>query len=373
MTAPGAVLGRLAVAAALAASAGGAVADAQGAAPADSADAGVRLVRGGEVLVPRPDGGYDRTVFRTLPDTTVRIVAGGDSVRLPADVLLDVARAYDGAVPLSPPVTRAGYDVEDGQISLYFSRRVPVVVVLGALALLAALALAFAVWAVVRIRRDARRKAELRAFRETLAAGREAERLRLARELHDGPLQEFHAVRLAVASGGGGPGLEADLLGAIRDVRRVVEDLRPPALDAYGLRAGLAGLATRFGRRYPDVAVAADVGEGPVGLDPDDQVAVYRVCQEALANVGRHAGASSVRVRYGEGGGRFTLEVADDGAGFDPSLPAPDGHFGLAGARERAEAIGAVLAVESAPGRGTRVALSGRVPAAPEPRGVRAR
>ena len=198
--------------------------------------------------------------------------------------------------------------------------------------------------------RDARRQ-----------AAREAERLRLAQDLHDGPLQDLHAVRMSVAAGARPDDVEADLLGVARAIRGVVENLRPPALAAYGLRGGLESLADTFARRNPEITVTADLA--PDSLAAPVQLAVYRVAQEALTNVAQHAGAGAVQIAYREADGRYTLEVRDDGAGFDPDAVPLEDRYGLAGAEERADALGAVLAVESCPGAGAVVTMSG--PAGP--------
>ena len=260
-----------------------------------------------------------------------------------------------------------GYDVEDGELTFYYGRRLPLGVVFGLLALGVAALVALGVWAAFRIRRDARRKAELAAFRETLASGREDERLRLARELHDGPLQEFNAVRLALEAIGAPKDLRADLLAAIQEVRGVVQDLRPPALERGGLDEALEGLAVRFRRRHPGLYVEAEIDGDGSTLPREDQLAVYRVCQEALTNVAKHGDASAVWVGYREAGGAFVLTVEDDGVGFDssPGAAASAGRFGLAGIRERAEAIGAEVGVASRQGNGTRLTLAcGAVPSA---------
>ena len=262
----------------------------------------------------------------------------------------------------APLVSQRGYGVEDGELTFYYGRRLPLGVVFGLLALGVAALVALGVWAAFRIRRDARRKAELAAFRETLASGREDERLRLARELHDGALQEFNAVRLALEATGAPEVLRADLLAAIQEVRGVVQDLRPPALERGGLGEALEGLAVRFRRRHPGLYVEAEVDGDGSTLPREDQLAVYRVCQEALTNVAKHGNASAVWVGYREVGGEFVLTVEDDGVGFDPSRDAAAlvGHFGLAGIRERAEAIGADVRLASRRGRGTTLTLACR-------------
>jgi signal transduction histidine kinase len=107
------------------------------------------------------------------------------------------------------------------------------------------------------------------------------------------------------------------------------------------------------GRTRVPVALTVD-GQRP--LPPDVQMALYRIAQEGLHNVAKHAGASAVALSLRAGPGGVDLHIGDDGRGFDPVIAAPE-RFGLRIMRERADAIGATLAVDSAPGRGTRVVV----------------
>ena len=104
-----------------------------------------------------------------------------------------------------------------------------------------------------------------------------------------------------------------------------------------------------------EVALRAD---GAPRLDPDAESEIFRVAQEALQNAVRHANAGRIEVRLADGDGRLVLEVSDDGAGFDPGDPAlRSRRLGLTSMEERAAALGGALAIDSAPGRGTRVRL----------------
>ena len=304
--------------------------------------------------------------FETQPDSSVLIRSNrGDSLRIEPYHLRQIAAAYGGDLTGADADVRGGFDVQDGAVQLYYARRIPVWVALAALGVLGALAVAFAVWALRRIARDARRKAELQAYRETLASARENERLRLAREIHDGPLQALHALRLRAAD----PDAEADLLASIRELRRIIEGLRPPDLDRYSLADAVGALVQRFEAAYPAVEVTAHVRADDGAVERYDEavrLAIYRLAQEALNNAGEHAGAHCVGLTFDAGPERYRLEVEDDGVGFDPDTP-PDGdrsHFGLVGMAERAEAVAADLAVVSKPGHGTRLRLEG-VPSRP--------
>jgi signal transduction histidine kinase len=135
-------------------------------------------------------------------------------------------------------------------------------------------------------------------------------------------------------------------------MRLLLFELRPPLLQERGLAAALrtrlravearAGLATAF------------EGEDADRLRPETEQELYRVAQEALNNVLKHAHAGRATVRLDVGADRAALEVVDDGVGFEPALRGGDG-YGLPGMRERAERLGGTLRVESAPGAGTRV------------------
>jgi two-component system sensor histidine kinase UhpB len=203
--------------------------------------------------------------------------------------------------------------------------------------------------------------------RRALAA-QEEERRRIAQELHDEIGQTMSAVLLQIKriSGGLPPEPQAELLevqeavrSAVDEVRRLARELRPAALDELGLRSALTALTIGFSRRtglHVERSFDADL---PV-LTPEAELAVYRVAQESLANVARHADASSVRLSLGRGGRGVELRVSDDGRGFDAG---PREGTGLRGMHERALMVGGVLAVGPAPDSGVEVRLE--VPAPP--------
>jgi signal transduction histidine kinase len=135
---------------------------------------------------------------------------------------------------------------------------------------------------------------------------------------------------------------------ALDDVRRLVHDLRPPALDDLGLRAALEQQAHRVS---PEVAVTVDVS-GVGGLPAAVEVAAYRIVSESLNNVVKHAQASSATVRLREAGGALEVEVRDDGRGIAEEVTAG---VGLLSLRERAEELGGRCEVSCPSGGGTRV------------------
>jgi hypothetical protein len=156
---------------------------------------------------------------------------------------------------------------------------------------------------------------------------------------------------------GAGP---ADGQGQPAEARRLVWDLRPEALSAAPLGEALGRLADRVAEETGLDATATVTGT-PRPLSADTEVTLLRVTREALANVTKHAGAGRVAVTLSYMDGEAALDVRDDGAGLAPA--ADDGHgrgggLGLRGMRERAGALGGRLAVESAPGRGTTIAVT---------------
>lgn len=196
------------------------------------------------------------------------------------------------------------------------------------------------------------------------AAGVQAERQRLAHDIHDTLAQGFTSIVLlaqtAAATVPDDGGAVRRSLAAIEDTARqnlaearaLVAALTPPALASASLAAAGSRLTEQLGRETGIAASWAVAGE-PRPLPADAEVALLRALQEALANVRRHARASSVRATLAYGGDEVRLTVCDDGAGFTPT-EAVDG-FGLRGMRARLEQVGGSLVVSSAPGRGTRL------------------
>jgi two-component system, NarL family, sensor histidine kinase UhpB len=209
-----------------------------------------------------------------------------------------------------------------------------------------------------------RLETERRESARAALAAQERERTRIARELHDEVGQALTAVMLQLerASRRADAPVRGDLEEAreglratLEEVREIARRLRPEALDDLGLASALAALTNDVSRRTGlrvERRLAADLR----ALEPDEELVVYRVAQEALTNVARHSGARRAWVTLGwDGDGRVALTLHDDGRGFDPGTHASDS--GLRGMRERAVLIGASLDVDSRPGHGTTVRL----------------
>ena len=205
---------------------------------------------------------------------------------------------------------------------------------------------------------------------ERTMAVQEEERYRLARDLHDGPAQVLanailelqycqrlltrdpKALRCELAQ------LEQSLRDGLAEVRRLLFDLRPPALADLGLQASLQRYVQEFRDRTGlDVQLAMD--EMRERLTAAQEVAIFRIVQEALQNVRKHAKASKVAVKLQEKAGFWWISVEDNGVGFDPTRVRSGGKMtvGLESMHERARLVEAVLEVKSEPGVGTVVSL----------------
>ena len=204
-------------------------------------------------------------------------------------------------------------------------------------------------------------EAALRALTRRLVQAEETERRRIARELHDRVGQNLSAlnINLDILLGHLGEGplrrrLEDSLKlvdGTLQSIENVMADLRPALLDEYGLAAALQWYGEEYSQRT-GIRVTVGAPEARPPLSPEAAVALFRIAQEALNNAAKHSSAKRITVRLEETDGELVLSISDDGKGFDPAN-APRGRWGMTTMRERAEAAGGRLAVESAPGRGT--------------------
>ena len=226
--------------------------------------------------------------------------------------------------------------------------------------------------AVADLRAERARAVARREMLGGILGAQEAERARVSRDLHDDVGQALTSVLLGlrlVESSLGDP--EVDLqdarqrtedvrelvVDALRRTRRLASDLRPTVLDDVGLFAALERLAQDMTARGDATVELATDGLTGARLPPEVETVVYRVVQEALTNVVRHAGAPTASVTVLVSEGRVRALVEDDGAGFDPQVAPGRGHLGVEGMVERAELVGGTVELFSTPGAGTTVRL----------------
>jgi len=210
---------------------------------------------------------------------------------------------------------------------------------------------------------------QLRSLSARLETAREQERTRIAREIHDELGHALTALKMDVAWVAGRLGGESAPLAeravamsalidrTIATVRALATALRPSILDELGLLAAIEWEAAEFGRRT-GIATRVSGPEAPPDLDAERATAVFRIFQEALTNVARHAGADSVHVALKDLRRRIVLEVRDDGRGVRPAEAAGPGSLGILGMRERARAVGGGMTLTGRPGRGSTLRLS---------------
>ena len=199
---------------------------------------------------------------------------------------------------------------------------------------------------------------------ERVVATQETERRRLARELHDGTGQALtsillgltsveHAADLASARAAAASVREL-VVSTLQDVRQLAVELRPKALDDFGLDPALRRLGQSI-RERSGVDVQVEARIGAVRLPSEIETAVYRIVQEALANVLRHAAAERVSIVATRRDGRISLVIEDDGQGF--AIAEPVEGMGLAGMRERVSLLDGTITIDSTIGTGTTIAV----------------
>ncbi|MCB2019921.1 MAG: PAS domain S-box protein [Burkholderiaceae bacterium] len=212
----------------------------------------------------------------------------------------------------------------------------------------------------------------LRKLSQRLVEVREEERRRIARELHDELGQRLTALKMELASLAPKSrrsalrerigGMLEMLDDTVASLRRISADLRPLMLDDLGLDAAIEWLARDAARRM-GIEVTVKLADSVPALDERVSIALYRMVQEALTNIARHAHASDVHIELAQQSGELVLTVCDNGVGFPAGAAAKEGSFGLLGIRERALALGGTLEVDNPPAGGGRLCV--RVPLAP--------
>jgi two-component system NarL family sensor kinase len=209
---------------------------------------------------------------------------------------------------------------------------------------------------------------ELKSIPNQIIAAQETERRRIAAELHDGVNQLLASIKFRLAHLDGKVNGEAEELvkqgaalldRAVTEVRRISKNLRPSELDDFGLVPAMEELAQEFRKR---TKINVQFKRGPLArrLPPQVELAVYRIFQEALANIERHAKARRAIVSLSVDAKFATLNVIDDGVGFAGEnfrAEKNGGGLGIANMRDRAEASGGVFAIKSTPGKGTEIVV----------------
>ncbi|MFX1764985.1 PAS domain-containing protein [Paraburkholderia sp. A3BS-1L] len=216
--------------------------------------------------------------------------------------------------------------------------------------------------------RDSRE--ELKRLSANIQRVREEEKARIARELHDDLGQQLTALKLETGllenrlrrAEPGTDHAEIGRLNAMIDqivasVRRIASDLRPRMLDDLGLIPAVDWLIEEFSTRY-GIEVIANIDADAIAFNRDSATAVFRMIQEALTNIARHANATEVRVEILRGATDCNVSIADNGRGAANEVRPGLKSFGLLGMRERAERLGGKLAIETAPGRGFAVKIT---------------
>lgn len=209
-----------------------------------------------------------------------------------------------------------------------------------------------------------------RQFAPKIIQTQEEERRRIAREIHDGPAQSMANIvlraevceKILEIDRDGLKQELAELKEAVKkslqDVRRIIFDLRPMGLDDLGITPAVNRYLETFRERYPALEVESEFTGQQQRFESVVEVALYRIIQEALQNVVKHARATHVKVLLGNDGKRFSVRIIDDGHGFDVhkfmEAPKKD-NYGLIGMKERMEILGGQLHINSQKGKGTEI------------------
>jgi signal transduction histidine kinase len=210
----------------------------------------------------------------------------------------------------------------------------------------------------------------LRRYARRILQGQEDERKRLSRELHDETVQDLVALNQRIELTHNA--LERDpqeaqtrlaelqslAQRAVTEVRRMSNNLRPSILEDLGLAPALQTLTGELMQAAPGIQANCEIVGAETRLPPDLELVAYRIAQEALNNIRRHAKtATRVNVALFYEGWGIMLMIEDDGPGFEPEELPESGHLGLVGMKERAQIFGGELKIQAAPGEGTTVAL----------------
>jgi PAS domain S-box-containing protein len=230
---------------------------------------------------------------------------------------------------------------------------------------------AFIVGIVENTTEQKRAELEVAELNSRLQNSMELERLRLAQELHDNPMQSLYSAiyRIEELRNTAEPELKDALKdvkqhiqNVLQDLRATAKELRPPTIFNFGLENAIRSHANDVLEKHPNLNIHLSLAHDRQMLPEKVRLALFRIFQQSLANVIRHANATEVHVRFSFDAEEVHLEISDNGHGFE--VPPTwmefvrQGHYGLAGAAERANALGGVLKVQSKPGHSTRIRVT---------------
>lgn len=230
---------------------------------------------------------------------------------------------------------------------------------------------AFVVGIVENITEQKRIELEMAELNNRLQASMELERLRLAQELHDSPMQSLYSAiyRIEELRVSADPTLKDALAdvkqhiqSVLQDLRATAKELRPPTIFNFGLENAIRSHANDVVEKHPNLNIHLSLAHDRQILPEKVRLALFRIFQQSLANVIRHAKATEVHVRFSFDAEEANLEIRDNGRGFDVPSNWIDfvrqGHYGLAGAAERANALGGTLKVQSKLGHSTTIRVT---------------
>lgn len=230
---------------------------------------------------------------------------------------------------------------------------------------------AFIVGIAENITEQKRIELEMVDLKNRLQGNIEMERLRLAQELHDGPMQELYSAIYQIEGLRKQVNPEAekelihlkmDLQNILQELRNSAKELRPPTISNFGLEKAIRSHVEDIQEKNPDIQIDLNLAQDRQYLPEDIRLALFRVFQQSLTNVLRHAEAKNVQVQFSFDAEGAYLEIVDDGKGFVVPKSwvefARQGHYGLAGAAERVDLLGGTFAVESQPGQGTTIRVA---------------
>jgi PAS domain S-box-containing protein len=212
---------------------------------------------------------------------------------------------------------------------------------------------------------------QMKELRDRLQSNIELERLRMAQELHDNPMQSLYSViyRVEELRSSANPDQDKALKKITSEVQMVIDslrataqELRPPTIFDFGLENAIRSYVDDFSEKHPNLKISLSLAQDRQLLPENIRLALFRIFQQSLMNVVRHADATKVKVRFAFDPEEVRLEISDNGQGFEVPTNwmefVRSGHYGLAGASERVDSLGGTFMVESNPGNTTTVTVA---------------